>query len=264
MPTRLGQNFLNDKSIIKRIVESAKINSTDFVLEIGPGKGALTEELSKKAGKVLAVEIDSNLIPDLEKKFKNQKNVEIINEDILKISKQFPNFKISNDQKRDRLIYKVVANIPYYITSKIIRLFLENDTPPGEITLMVQKEVAERIVALPGKMSLLSFSVQYYAQAKILFEVNRNCFSPVPEVDSAVIQITPTEKNRPEGETKQIFRLVKAGFSSKRKTLLNNLSGVFHLEKTVTLEKIKSAGFNENTRAQELSVSDWKKMISFF
>ncbi|MFZ5982242.1 MAG: 16S rRNA (adenine(1518)-N(6)/adenine(1519)-N(6))-dimethyltransferase RsmA [Patescibacteria group bacterium] len=256
MPEKLGQNFLVDQSIVKKIIESANLEKDDFVLEVGPGKGILTVELAERAGQVMAIEIDTTLIPALKNKFKNQKNVEVVNEDILKIS--LPSLLGSC------LKYKVIANIPYYITSKIIRLFLENNFPPEEMILMVQKEVAERIVACPGKMSLLGLSVQYYATAKILFEVPRKCFSPIPEVDSAVIRITHRMEHGTEEKTRKLFRLARIGFSSKRKTLLNNLANGLHLNKELVLEKLKSAGFSEKTRAQELSLADWKNLTEFF
>jgi len=274
----LGQNFLKDKNIAKKIVAAADLQPIDFVIEIGPGEGILTEELAKKAGRVLAVEIDQNLIPDLQQKFSKYKNVEIINEDVLKInlSEIFSQYKLKTTN------YKLIANIPYYITSKIIRLFLESSTPPQEMILMVQKEVAERIVAhsseipavgrgatrisrsKPGKMSLLAVSVQYFAQPKILFPVSRGSFSPVPAVDSAVIKISNFEFRISNLERKKFFRVVKAGFSAKRKTLANNLANSFHLDKKDVVEKIKNAGLPPTSRAQELSIDDWKKLANLF
>ncbi|PIR73269.1 MAG: ribosomal RNA small subunit methyltransferase A [Candidatus Moranbacteria bacterium CG10_big_fil_rev_8_21_14_0_10_35_21] len=267
----LGQNFLKTNSIVKRIIESANLSADDFVIEVGPGEGVLTEELAKKAGKVLAIEIDHTLIKPLQKKFENKKNVEIINADILKIN--LPEL-LGHEMSK----YKVIANLPYYITSPIIRLFLETETPPQEMILMVQKEVAERIVASPseipaesrsakrisrgkpGQMSILAVSVQYYAKPEILFEVGKENFDPIPEVDSAVIKITNSECGIPNAETKKFFRVVKAGFSAKRKTLINNLSSSLHLEKKAVEEKIKAVGLKPTARAQELSVDDWEKI----
>jgi len=253
----LGQNFLRDKKVLEKIIASAELSSDDLVIEIGPGEGVLTEKLAEKVSKVLAVEIDQNLIPVLQKKFDKNKNVEIIHEDILKInlSEIFKKLKTTN--------YKLIANIPYYITSKIIRLFLELENPPIEMILMTQKEVAERIVEKPGKMSLLSVSVQYYAQPKILFAVSRNSFFPVPEVDSAVIKIGDIQKKKEsQEEIKKFFRIVKAGFSAKRKTLINNLSNSLHLEKNIVEEKLKLAGLKSTVRAQELSIENWKKLAA--
>ena len=162
--------------------------------------------------------------------------------------------------------YKVIANIPYYITAKIIRLFLESQNPPTAMVLMVQKEVAERITAKPGKMSLLAVSVQYYAQPEMLFAVSKNSFFPVPEVDSAIIRITHNMERKAQNkeEAKKFFRVVKAGFSAKRKTLVNNLSNAFHLEKNIVEETLKKIPLSVTVRAQELSIADWKKLSELF
>lgn len=257
MPTKLGQNFLNDPAVLEKIIQASGLKKTDFVIEIGPGKGVLTEELASHAKKVTAIELDDELIPVLQQKFAETKNVEIIHEDILKIN--IP--KILSDYKLQAISYKLVANIPYYITSPIIRLFLEQEIQPQEIILMIQKEVAERIVAKAGKMSILAISVQYYAQAEILFPVSKNSFFPIPKVDSAVIRIVPNKKFEKEIDRK-IFRIVKAGFSAKRKTLLNNLTSSLQLEKNLVEEKIKTAGLQPTARAQELSIEDWKKLAA--
>jgi 16S rRNA (adenine1518-N6/adenine1519-N6)-dimethyltransferase len=256
MPTKLGQNFLRDASIIKKIIQAADLKSDDFIIEIGPGRGILTEKLLETAGKVLAIEIDKNLIPALQKKFAPNKKVEIIHEDILKINLS----KLTISHKLKPKSYKIVANIPYYITSPIIRLFLEAKIPPQEMLLMVQKEVAERIIERPGKMSILALSVQYYAQAQILFSVPAKAFFPIPQVDSALIKITPHLNQKNPQETKKFFRIVCAGFSAKRKTLANNLSNSFHLDKGGIENKLISIGLNSLTRAQELSLEEWKKL----
>jgi 16S rRNA (adenine1518-N6/adenine1519-N6)-dimethyltransferase len=263
MPTKLGQNFLKDDAIVKKIVAAVNLKAGDFVLEIGPGKGILTEELSKQAGTVVAIELDRELCKILRNKFSNTKNVEIIESDVLKLDlkKLFQN-SLTKADKIQNSSYRVIANIPYYITSPIIRLFLENENPPDEMILMVQKEVAERIAAKPGKMSILAVSVQYYADAEILFEVGKENFDPVPEVDSAVIRITRHSQldTRNEEFTKNFFRIVKAGFSAKRKTLANNLANSLHLSKNVVEEKLKTISLNGMARAQELSIDDWKKL----
>ena len=245
----LGQNFLRDQEILEKIIKSADLKADDFVIEVAPGEGVLTEKLAKKVASVLAIEIDQNLIPTLEKKFKANNKIKIINDDILKI-----NLENLTSKKN----YKVIANIPYYITSKIIRLFLESTTPPSEMILMVQKEVAERIVAKPGKMSLLAVSVQYYAKAELLFEVPRDSFFPIPEVDSAILKISGIKKNK--SATKKFFQVVRAGFSAKRKTLLNNISNGLQLEKKLVEEKLKTIDLKPTARAQELSLSDWEKL----
>lgn len=262
MPTKLGQNFLTDKNIVNKIMASADLKPDDFVIEIGPGKGILTEELVKSADRVAAIELDKNLAEFLRNKFSANQNIEIIEGNILKINLS----ELAESYKLKAKSYKVIANIPYYITSPIIRLFLEADSPPGEMILMVQKEVAERITAKPGQMSLLAVSVQYYAEAKILFPVSRGSFYPVPEVDSAVIKITynkqPAIHNKQEA--KKFFRIARAGFSAKRKTLLNNLASSLHLSKKEVEEKLKAASIKPIARAQELSVEDWKKLTSLF
>ena len=269
----LGQNFLRDEKILKKIIEIASIKENDSILEVGPGTGALSFEIAKKTKNFIMVEKDKFLaekiardlqfpIIDMEKqkeknwKFENKKGV--IEGDILKIN------LVELIEKNCFQNYKLVANIPYYITSPILRLFLETAYSPEEMILMTQKEVAERITAQPGQMSILSLSAQYYSRTELLFYVGRESFSPVPEVDSAVIRITPAKKNRKKEENKIFFRLVKAGFSSRRKTLLNNLSNSFHLDKKIVAEKIKKAKFNPAQRAQELSVRDWEEIVNQF
>lgn len=262
MPTRLGQNFLKDKGVVKKIIDSANLSRDDFVIEVGSGDGALTKELAKRAGKVLAIEIDKNLFALLNKKFSNHENVELFNEDILKINLS----ELLGHRVPELKEYKVIANLPYYITSPIIRLFLESKFPPKEMVLMVQKEVAERIIAKPGKMSILALAVQYYATPELLFYVSKDSFFPVPEVDSAVIRVAHniqhTEKDI--DETKKFFQVVRVGFSAKRKVLANNLANSFHLDKKKVEEKIKKAGINPVARAQELSIENWKKLMKQF
>jgi 16S rRNA (adenine1518-N6/adenine1519-N6)-dimethyltransferase len=258
----LGQNFLKDDAVLQRIVENAKLSADDVVIEIGPGHGALTELLVQKCKKVIAIELDDRLIEILQNKFKDTGNVEIIHDDILKIN--LPEL-ISNKLtklKAKEANYKVVANLPYYITSPIIRLFLETDYSPQEMIVMVQKEVAERICAQAGKMSILAVSVQYYAQPEYLFTVSKESFEPMPKVESAVIRIMRNVKRKKQNkeEVKKFFRIVRAGFSAKRKTLINNLSNGLQIDKEKIEEKLISLGFSKNTRAQELGVEDWKKL----
>lgn len=269
----LGQNFLKDKAVLDKIIQVANLNADDLVIEVGSGKGVLTKELVKHAGKVIAIEIDENLTNQLKIKYRNNKKIEIINEDILKInlpeliSQKFVDSNLFVDSHR--FSYNVIANIPYYITSPIIQLFLETRFPPKEMILMVQKEVAERICSKPGQMSILAVSVQYYAKPELLFYVPKAAFWPMPEVDSAVIHITcnlPTGqagmKHVTKSDARNFFRIVKAGFCAKRKLLINNLSSSFYLDKKEVEEKIKKAGINPNSRAQELSVKDWKNIAN--
>lgn len=258
----LGQNFLKDDDVLNRIIESAGLDMGDNVIEIGPGQAALTEKLIKVCKKVVAIEIDDRLIEPLHTKLVGNENVEILHGDILQIN--LP--KLIEDNSWQEEGYKVVANIPYYITAPIIRLLLETKYPAKEIILMVQKEVAERIVAKAGKMSILAVSVQYYAEAEYLFTVPKTAFDPMPKVDSAIIKITRNLKIDTDNkeETKKFFRNVKAGFSAKRKTLANNLSNSFQLDKKETEDKLVSLGFSANVRAQELTVADWKKLQAIF
>jgi len=273
MGTKLGQNFLTDKSIAQKIAASANIQGAN-ILEIGPVKGILTKYLAQFAGKILAVEIDENLVRSLQLVIARsvatkqsraiQKNtgllrcarndrVKIIEGDILKIN--LPKLIEENNFQS----YKVVANLPYYITSKIIRLFLETKYPPTEMILMVQKEVGERIVALDGKESILSISVKFYAKPKILFYVSKENFDPVPEVDSAVIKISRKNKIS-DVDIKKFFTFVRAGFSAKRKTLANNLSACFHIPKSEISEIIKKSGLKPELRAEKLGVEKWIKL----
>ena len=252
----LGQNFLKDEAVLQRIVESANLSKEDVVIEIGPGHGALTELLVQKCKKVIAIELDDRLIEILQKKFENQKNIEILHGDILKIN--LPEMVAGYGLRATE--YKVVANIPYYITAPIIKLFLETKYPPSEMILMVQKEVAERICAKAGEMSILAVSVQYYAKPEYLFTVPKNAFEPVPKVESALIKISNLKSQISNFERKNFFRIVRSGFSAKRKTLANNLSSSLQIDKKEIEEKLTTIGFSKNTRAQELGVEDWKKL----
>ena len=267
MPTKLGQNFLTNDSIAQRIVTSANLSKNDNILEIGPGKGVLTEYMAGSNAHVLAIEIDQRLIEHLEKIFHvetrqclvstdSDSRVKIINGDILKIN--LPRLIEENNFQN----YKIVANLPYYITSKIIRLFLETKYPPREMTLMVQREVGERIVAQDEKESILSISVKFYADPEILFEVGKENFDPVPKVDSAVIRIT-RKKNPPKADASEFFSLVKTGFSAKRKMLVNNLANLGH-PRAELLEILKKAGLEPTVRAEKLTVEDWVKLCNSF
>ena len=258
----LGQNFLKDEAVLDRIIKTANLSKEDVVVEIGPGQGALTEKLAQVCGKVIAIEIDERLIEVLHTKLVDNENIEIIAGDILKIN--LPEL-ISSYGLQDAS-YKVVANLPYYITSPIIRLLLETKYPPTEMVVMVQKEVAERIVAKKGATSILAVSVQYYAKAEFLFTVFKESFEPMPKVDSAIIRVTRNVERETfsKEETKKFFRIVKSGFSAKRKTLINNLSNGLQLEKKLVEEKLVSLGFSPNTRAQELGVEDWRKLAELF
>ncbi len=240
-----GQNFLINKRAISNVINGAKLLKTDIVLEIGPGKGALTKELVKRVKKVIAVEKDERLVKFLEQEFKNYENIKIIHGDILKNHE----LGIKNHE------YKIVANLPFYITAPVIRKFLEIENPPKEMTLIVQKEVAQRICAKPPRMSILAVSVQFYAEAKVLSYISKRSFKPVPKVDSAIIQITPKKKH--DINPDKFFKIVKAGFSQPRKQLINNLSKKLDIDKKELGSLLLSKRIKPTQRAETLSVENW-------
>ena len=274
----LGQNFLKSRSVLNKIVETADIKSTDTILEIGPGLGTLTEKLLEEADTVISIEKDRRLIPILQEKFKNQiekGKLILIEGDILKNSIEYlvsgieyTQYKIHNTK------YKLVANIPYYITSPVIRKFLEVKNRPSSLIIMVQKEVAERIIAKPPNMNILAVSVQFFAKPEIISFVPKDSFWPKPKVDSAIIKITVNpstllrvgSKQTPEKRIaeKLFFRLIKIGFSSPRKKLVNNLAAGFLLNKEETAKLIIKSGVDSNKRPQDLFLEDWKRMYNVF
>ena len=247
----MGQNFLVDGEVLAKIIETADISLSDTILEIGPGLGVLTEGLSEKAGNVIAVEKDDKLAEMLKSKF-SVSNVKVLNQDALE-------FDSSNLGK-----YKLVANIPYNITSMVIRKFLETKNKPNVMVLMVQKEVAERITAEPGDMSLLSISVQFYATAKIIDIVPKESFFPLPKVDSAIIKIESKKQKtgNKSVQARDFFRMVKFGFAAKRKTLENNLAAGMCISKIEASDIIKRVGLSEKIRAEELSIEDWERLYT--
>ncbi|MEI6287966.1 MAG: 16S rRNA (adenine(1518)-N(6)/adenine(1519)-N(6))-dimethyltransferase RsmA [bacterium] len=252
MPSKSkGQNFLTDFKVIEKIIEVAKISKQETILEIGPGLGVLTGELIKSAKKVIAVELDKKLFDFLQVEFVGIENLELINSDILKLNLAKLNLKDFE--------YRLIANLPYNITSVAIRNFLTNSPKPSEMILMVQKEVAQRICAPIGEMSILGISAQFYGLPEVLFEVRRGCFWPEPKVDSAVIKIKLKE-NLPEISEKKFFQIVKMGFSSRRKQLHNNLASGLNLKSEDLKKIIMDLGFDEKIRAQDLGVADWIKI----
>jgi 16S rRNA (adenine1518-N6/adenine1519-N6)-dimethyltransferase len=253
---KLGQNFLQDPLALESIVSAAEIQPTDTVLEIGPGLGSLTRYLAVTARRVIAVELDADLIPPLQAVTKPYRNVHIIHGDILKLS---PKELISKSD------YLVVANIPYYITSAIIRHLLENELKPRRIVLTIQKEVATRICAEPGDMSLLALSVQIYGKPRIAQHIAADAFFPAPKVASAVlcIDIYPSPQVRSE-LLNIFFKLIKAGFSQKRKTLRNSLSSGLHISTTASEELLTKANINPMRRAETLSIKEWESLCEFY
>lgn len=244
----MGQNFLINKAVLGNIVKAAQLNETDTVLEIGPGLGTLTGALAQKAKKVVSIEKDRAMIKILAETVKNYRNIEIIQGDILKIN--VGEYIIPSQT------YSVVSNIPYYLTSPLIRKLLESKNPPSSIILMVQKEVAQRICAKPPHMNLLAVSVQFYAEPNIIEYVSRDCFWPKPNVDSAIIKIIPL-KNRPDVNPDSFFNIVKAGFSHPRKQLLNNLSGSLKRDREAVSAWLLQHGINPTQRAQTLTIQNW-------
>lgn len=250
----LGQNFLKSKKALIRICEAGELSSGDVVLEIGPGKGALTEKLLEKGAQVIAIEKDDSLIPFLQEKFTHEAKLGqfiLLNQDIL-------DFSIPKNIKK----YKLIANIPYNITGAIFKKFLEEERQPEKMVLLVQKEVAERIVAKDGKESILSISVKIYGLPKYIMTVGKKFFSPSPKVDSAVILISDISKNTFNGNIseKKFFEILKAGFAHKRKLVLSNLTKTFKQkdEFEIIFNKLK---INKNSRAENLTAQNWADIV---
>ena len=251
-----GQNFLINEKIYDEIVAAAAVNSKDTILEVGPGLGFLTARLAKVAKKVTAVELDDNLANFLQIGLDSQdvENVEVVNQDILKFN---PAVLAKN--------YKVVANLPYNITSIFLRTFLNSDNRPQSLVLMLQKEVAQRLAAKPGDMSMLALSVQFFGDVEIIREVKAGNFWPEPKVDSAVVRLILKDENHADikrSEEKAFFRMAKIGFSAKRKMLKNNLAAGLQIESSEAEKIINSVGLNTRTRAEDLSMLEWQKLFA--
>ena len=254
-----GQNFLVDERVLGKIVSSAEISKDDVVIEVGPGIGTLTQALAKEAYKVVAVEIDTTLVPILGELLSDFDNIEIINEDILKvdvnaIAEKYPDKKI-----------KMVANLPYYITTPIIMNVLENHIPVESITVMIQKEVAYRMKAQPSTKDYgsLSLAVQYYCEPYLVANVQQNCFMPRPNVDSAVIKLTVMDKPKVQvNNEKFMFEFIKAAFSQRRKTLVNCIfsSGLLTLSKDEIGKMLNGLGYDERVRGESLTLEDYGKI----
>ena len=249
-----GQNFLINEKIYDDIIKAADLKTDDVVLEVGPGLGFLTAKLASRVKKVIAVELDDQLANYLQTGIKSQdiENVQVINEDILRF-----NVNLLKDQS-----YKIVANLPYNITSIFLRQFLEAEHHPEALILMLQKEVAQRINATPPDMSILAVAVQYYAMPQIIRTVKAGNFWPEPEVDSAIIKITVDQKILSPAETKLFFRLVKIGFSAKRKMLKNNLAGGLKIEAKIIADILTQERFDPKIRAEDLSLAQWRKLFA--
>jgi len=252
-----GQNYLINPEVIETMIAASGVTKKDTVVEVGPGFGVLTLDLAASVKKLLAFEIEVKLKPYWEEistrlAQSKENNFEIIWGNVLR-----------TDPKIFPKNYKVVANLPYQITSPVLKFFLEDiENKPKEMTLMVQKEVAQRICAKPGEMSVLGLSVQYYGQAEIVGEVKRNNFWPEPQVDSAIIKIRLDKTTTSTAEDKAFFRIIKIGFAQKRKLLIKNLLPFIGKQnKAIFIAELKKMGFTETVRAQELSVENWKQLM---
>jgi len=242
----LGQHWLHDEDSLLAMCIAAELESEDVVVEIGPGLGTLTKYLVMRAGKVTAVEFDEELYRKLPKSI-TADNLTIVHDDCLKF-----------DYNSLPMGYKVVANIPYYLTSNLLRVLSEAQNPPAIIVLLVQKEVAERVAAIPGKMSLLSVSVQLYYTASLDMVVPAELFTPPPKVDSQIIKLVRRDKPLFENLNSELFfRIVKAGFSQRRKKLRSSLSAGMHISKDAVEELLQTAGIDAHSRPQELSLEQW-------
>ena len=251
----LGQNFLTNKEVIDGIVEGADITKEDLVIEIGPGIGVLTAAAAEKAGKVIAIEIDTNLVTILGDTLAEFDNVKVINENVLKLNLA----KIIEEEEGDYKAVKVIGNLPYYITTAIIMKLLEEKLPVESITIMMQKEVADRIKSEPGSRiyGAISVAVQYYCSVNVVENVPKEYFMPMPKVDSVVLRLD-VRKEAPVNllNEKMFFRCIKAGFSQRRKTLLNSLTGT-GFGKGVISKCLVNAGIDGKRRAETLSLSDF-------
>lgn len=259
---RFGQNFLIDEHVLGKIIRSAGITEDDFVVEIGPGIGTLTQHLAYAAREVAAIEIDDALIPILEDTLGGYDNVTVIHEDVMKVDLR----KLALEKNGGRPV-KVAANLPYYITTPIIMGLFENQVPVDSITIMVQKEVADRMKTGPGSKDYgaLSLAVQYYAKPELIANVPPNCFMPRPRVGSAVIRLTRHEKPPVEAaDEKLMFQIIRASFNQRRKTLVNGLSNApeLHISKELTATVLAEMGLSESVRGEALTLSQFAELAN--
>lgn len=261
---KFGQNFLIDSNVLESIIRGAEITKDDFVLEIGPGIGTMTQYLCEAARQVVAVEIDKMLIPILEDTLSEYDNVEVINQDVLKVD-----IKSLAEEKNNGEPIKVVANLPYYITTPIIMGLFESGVPIDSITIMVQKEVADRMQTGPGSKDYgaLSLAVQYYATAKVILNVSATCFMPRPNVDSAVIKLTRhKEPTVNVADEKLMFKIIRASFNQRRKTLVNGLknSPEISFSKEQIVKTIEKIGKPETIRGEALTLEEFAELANAF
>lgn len=254
----LGQNFLVNPGVCPRMAEECGADENTGVIEIGAGVGVLTKELAKRAKKVVSIELDTRLLPVLNETLAEFDNIEIVNEDILKVDLA----KLIKEKFGDMRVV-VCANLPYYITSPVIMLLLENKLPIDSVTVMIQKEVADRICAKPGSRNAgaITVCVDYYSQAEKLFDVGKGSFIPMPKVDSSVIRLD-IRKDKPidVGDEELFFRLVKAAFAQRRKTLLNSVSNTLGISKEIVSSALEKSGIDQNVRAENLTMEELAKL----
>ncbi|UOW68044.1 16S rRNA (adenine(1518)-N(6)/adenine(1519)-N(6))-dimethyltransferase RsmA [Paraclostridium bifermentans] len=256
----LGQNFLIDDNVIDKILDGARLSEGDKIIEVGPGIGTLTREMGKVADKVVAIEIDKTLIPILKDTLDEFENIEVVNQDILKVDVQgLVNEKLSGGP------VKLVANLPYYITTPIVMKFLEEDIPVTDIVVMVQKEVADRMNAGPGTKDYgaLSIAVQYYCDTEIVAKAPRHMFIPQPNVDSTVIGLHVREEKKYKVDSEEVFfKTVKAAFGQRRKTLLNALGTLGFLDKDEIREVLQESNIDEKRRGETLSIEEFANLAN--
>jgi len=251
----LGQHFLIDEEVLKVVVSAAELIADDVVMEIGPGLGVLTKELARRAGWVITVELDSSLAAALRQTLSSLENITVVDGDILKLE------PVALLQEQKITGYKIVANLPYYITSAVLRHFLEAKFPPQIMVVMVQKEVAEAIVAKPGRMNLLSVSVQLYGEPKIVSYVSAGCFYPPPEVSSAILKVVLYPQPMVAVDEREgFFGLVRAGFCASRKQLVNSLAQGLGLSKDCALSLLEMAAIIPKRRAETLAIVEWVQL----
>ena len=259
----LGQNFLIDENVVDTIISSAQVNNNDLIIEIGPGLGTLTSKLLEKAGKVIAVELDPKMIHILKDRFHFYNNFELINEDILKVNLKKLILDEQHSEEEKLYTVKVIANLPYYITTPIVMKLLEDKLPIESITVMVQKEVADRLTAIPGEKNTgaITYCVFYYCEPQEILLVPNSSFIPAPEVNSEVIKLNIREKPPIDLKNEELFfKIIKASFMQRRKTLLNGLSNNGIVSKEVLKNMLSNLDLNENIRGESLTINQFAEI----